>query len=278
MDERSSTLLTDAPWAIHVRPRKLWNTVARMQLQEEYEPGGTQLVKPVYWLKSEMDDVWKFHRGILPNSAPPTGAIAFLAEAVQDYTDFEESYGILKKGLRKRLLREMRKLNVSEVYSEPRVAARAAHHGVHQGVSIDLKTGFDLRRRKDRQRCWNAIKKEDPDLLVVCPPCGPFSQLQNLNYSMMPEERAMAILGEGLSHLEFAMKLFEWQVRRGRKALFEHPSTSKAWEEPVVEKMLRMPGVLRVRGDQCQYGLKLPGSQFPSKKPTGLHGEWEEDG
>ena len=262
------TLLKDAPWAIHVKPGKLWNTVARMQLQEEYEPEGTQLVKPVYWLKSEMDDVWSFHRGILPNLVPQTGAIAFLAEAEQTYADFEESNGVLKKGTRKRLLREMRKLNVSEVYSEPRVAKRAKEHGMQQGISVDLKTGYDLRTRRDRQRCWDAVKKEDPDLLVVCPPCGPFSQLQNLNYAQMPIGRAVAILGEGLEHLQFAMKLYEWQVRRGKKALFEHPATSKAWEEPAVERVLKLEGVRRVRGDQCQYGLRIQGAEHLSKKPT----------
>lgn len=29
----------------------------------------------------------------------------------------------------------------------------------------------------------------------------------------MKKEKAMLILGEGVSHLEFAMKMFEWQVR-----------------------------------------------------------------
>ncbi len=264
----AETLLNDAPWAFHVVPGKLWNTVARMQLQDEYEPEVNQMVKPIYWLKSEMDEVWSFHRGILPNSASRNEAIAFLAETPQSYAEFEESHGVLKKGVRKRLLREMRRLSVSEVYSEPRVAARAERSGMSQGVSVDLKTGFDLRKHRDRQKCWAAIKKEDPDLLVVCPPCGPFSQLQNLNYANMKFERALAILGEGLDHLEFAMKLYEWQVRRGKKALFEHPATSKAWEEPAVQKVLSLEGVQRVRGDQCQYGLKIPGAQFPSKKPT----------
>ena len=117
-------------------------------------------------------------------------------------------------------------------------------------------------------RCWKALQDEDPDLLILCPPCGPFSLLQNLNYTKMDLERGMVILGEGVSHLEFAMKIFEWQVRRGKVALFEHPSTSRAWSEESVERVLRIPGVWRVRADQCQQGLHIQGAEHPSRKPT----------
>ena len=30
------------------------------------------------------------------------------------------------------------------------------------------------------------------------------------------------MLGDGLEHLEFSMQVYEWQVRKGRKAVFEH--------------------------------------------------------
>ena len=52
----------------------------------------------------------------------------------------------------------------------------------------------------------------------------------------------MLVLGEGVSHLEFAMKMFEWQVRRGGVALFEHPAGSKAWQEECVQRAGRLAG------------------------------------
>lgn len=181
---------------------------------------------------------------------------------------FEEIWGTMKKGLRKRIQRNMRNLTVSEVYSEPRVAAKAQKMGLQQGSSFDLKTGYDFTKPADRNSCFRKIVQEDPELLVVCPPCGPFSCLQNLNYSKMEQSRAIALLGEGLEHLSFAMKLYEWQVRRGRWAIFEHPANSRGWKEPCVERVLALDGVERVRGDQCQYGLQVGPDGGPSKKPT----------
>ena len=76
------------------------------------------------------------------------------------------------------------------------------------------------------------------------------------------------MLGDGLEHLEFSMQVYEWQVRRGRKAAFEHPARSRAWNENCVQRVLSLPGVVRVRGDQCQFGLKVSETGEPSKKPT----------
>ena len=110
------------------------------------------------------------------------------------------------------------------------------------------------------------MRLESPDLLVLCPPCGPFSLLQNWNYARL--ERAMAILGEGVQLLHFAMEMFEWQVRRGKVAVFEHLATSRAWEEECVQRVLAIPGVWRVRADQCEYGLRTGPNEESSKKPT----------
>ena len=57
----------------------------------------------------------------------------------------------------------------------------------------------------------------------------------------MSFEKGMALLGEGVQHVEFAMRIYEWQVRRGKKAIFEHPTTSKAWEEESVQRVLQLP-------------------------------------
>ena len=90
-------------------------------------------------------------------------------------------------------------------------------------------------------------------------PCGPFLPLQNWNYSRMDSTKAVLMLSEGLEHLDFAMKVFEWQVRRGRWGLIEHPAILKAWQERCVRRVLELPGVQRVRGDQCMYGLQVGG-------------------
>ena len=63
-----------------------------------------------------------------------------------------------------------------------------------RGAPFDLKNGYDFNKDVDRCRAWRKLKKERPDLLIVCPPCGPFSQLQSWNYKRMEKGKAMVIL------------------------------------------------------------------------------------
>ena len=84
----------------------------------------------------------------------------------------------------------------------------------------------------------------------------------------MTQKKAMLILGEGVEHLEFAMKVFEWQVRRGRWLLFEHLLMSKAWSEAAVQRCMSFPGVGTVQADQCQFGLRSRPEEALNKKPT----------
>ena len=73
-----------------------------------------------------------------------------------------------------------------------------------------------------------------------------------------------------MEHLTFAMEMFQWQVMEGRWALFEHPSTSRAWQEECVHEVLRLPEVQRVIGDQCQFQLQVHPEEALNKKATGF--------
>ena len=263
---RDEELSVIAPWALKVSAGKEWNTAVKRQIEDEYKPKDQAMIQTKFWSKDQ-SGYWKFHNGILPTHAPSGGALVAMSAEEHDVEEDEEG-GQLKRGLRKRLQRAMREVVVSEVFSEPRVAPVAKELGLKQGSSIDLMNGFDLTQEKDRRRCWKRLSDEDPDLVVLCPPCGPFSALQNLNYPKMSFEKGMALLGEGVQHVEFAMRIYEWQVRRGKKAIFEHPATSKAWEEESVQRVLQLPEVVRIRGDQCEYGLRVGEDDQPAKKPT----------
>lgn len=263
MDE----VLRSAPWATKVGSHKAWNTTVLWHLRDADKPPEEKVIQQMFWSKEKTG--WKFHEGILPSHGTPEDVVVAIdADSIEVLAAQEEDQGVLKKGLRKRIQRSMRDLTVTEVYSEPRVAKTAERFGMKAGTSFDLKTGFDLSTRTGRKRCWKQILLEDADLILVCPPCGPFSNLQNFNYDKMPIERAMVMLGDGLEHLEFSMQVYEWQVRRGRKAVFEHPAGSRAWNENCVQRVLSLPDVVRVRGDQCQFGLKVSETGEPSKKPT----------
>ena len=67
-------------------------------------------------------------------------------------------------------------------------------------------------------------------LIVLSPPCGPFSVLQEWNLPRMSWEKAVCLIQTGVENLELAMLIAEWQARRGRYVLFEHPWLAKILE------------------------------------------------
>ena len=266
-DEEMEELLKSAPWVTKLENRRVWNTAVKVQLEDQHLPEDMRRVKFGYWAEEESGG-WKYHSGILPSELPKKGVVAFLGEGNDQEDYLDEVDRTLQKGCRKRLAKKMKEITVSEVFSRPRISKEAQRQGMTAGTSFDILTGYDLSKRGDRQACWRRLVEEDPELIVVCPPCGPFSQLQGLNYPKMRMEQAMMMLEEGLQHLEFAMQVFEWQIRRGKWALFEHPQGSAAWQEECVQRVLRMRGVQRVTGDQCMYGLRVREGEELSRKST----------
>lgn len=267
-DEEIEGIQGDAPWVTKIGPGKVWNNAIKMQLEEADLPEEQRRIHPRYWTRDE-EGAWKSHHGILPVEAPEDGAMVALWSGDhrdEDYLD--EVDRTLQKGCRKRIARKMRDVTVSEVYSRPRISEKAEEMGLRKGTAFDLWTGYDFRKKEDRQRCWRKLKEEQPELLVVCPPCGPFSNLQNLNYPKMDVKKAVCMVAEGLEHLQFSMQLFEWQVRRGGWALFEHPMTSAAWNEECVLRVMKLDHVRVVRGDQCMFDLRVREGEERSKKAT----------
>lgn len=182
----------------------------------------------------------------------------------EDYLD--EVTGSLTKGSRKRICKHMN--HVAEGYGGVLRAEGAPRTGGGPGAAFDLKNGFSFNKKWDKCKCFEELIKVDPDLLVLCPPCGPFSQLQDWNYKRISWTKAIAILGEGVEHVNFAMRLYEWQVRRGKLALIERPRGSRAWQEESVQRCTKLPGVSVVTRDQCQFGLRVRREEELNKKPT----------
>ena len=269
-DLKAEDLEEIAPWATKLSNAKDWNTAVLQQLQSEDLPEAMRTVHPCYWIKEA--SAWKYRSGTLPLHEIQGQEVCVAVTPDVDEVPLENIDCTLQKGCRKRIARGMSQVwsTVSEVYSVPRLSREAARQGLKEGTSFDIKTGFDFRKGSDRRRCWKVLQEEDPDLVLVCPPCGPFSAMQRLNFPKMKTEKAICIVAEGLEHLEFSMKIFEWQVRRGRWALFEHPRDAESWNEPCVHRVMSLPGVRRVVGDQCQFGLQVRPDEALSRKPTGF--------
>ena len=257
----------EAPWACMVESEAQWRMWQSMQIRDEEAYAYERRVSQQFWF-SIGERQWVSQEGILPNYVPGYKALGIFATEGEWLTDdgYEEASRSLSRSSRKAVQRSMRKMVVAEAYSMPRVTKLVQEMGHESAGAYDINNGFDFTTKADRRRCFEELVRMDPDVLLVSPPCGPFSIIQELNYPKMGQRRAVLMLAEGVSHLEFAMKLFQWQVMRGRLAIFEHPATSKGWDEPCVERSAQMHGVERVRADQCAYGLRVKDEL--NKKPT----------
>ena len=71
-------------------------------------------------------------------------------------------------------------------------------------------------------------------------------------------------------HLEFCCKLYLPQQSLGRDYLQEHPSAATSWKVECMAKMQQSLGAIRVRADQCQYGVTTvkKGVTYPAMKPA----------
>ncbi len=74
-------------------------------------------------------------------------------------------------------------------------------------------------------------------------------------------------------HLQFVVSLYHEQLEAGRFFLHEHPEFAASWQERIMQDLMHIPEVGRVRADQCQYGSEVRSGAKkgqPVKKPTGF--------
>ena len=145
--------------------------------------------------------------------------------------------------------------SVAEMYSQPRVSKLV------KGVAFDLRQNddegapWDFRLSKMRKKAREWTKELQPDLIIGCPPCGPYSNLQNLNRRHMTDEEWRRMEVEGDVHLEFCCELYREQHARGKWFVHEHPLTARSWKKACVQDLLDLDGVRLVRGDMCSHNM-----------------------
>ena len=179
-----------------------------------------------------------------------------------------EAYGVDPYG---------RKPVVAEVFSPPRVTHFGMQRGLIAGVALDLTTTdadgnpWDFNKEVMRQKAMELIDELQPELIIGCPPCGPYSILQGLNQERADPAVVQSKLGEARRHLEFCTQLYEQQMQRGKLFLHEHPNTARSWREPCIQRICEMPFVQRITGDMCRQGMVGQDEHGVAlvKKPTG---------
>eukprot|EP00435_Cladocopium_sp_Y103_P034992 s364_g9.t1 len=108
------------------------------------------------------------------------------------------------------------------------------------------------------------VREQKPDVLVITPPCGPWSLWQN---QQMDFEKLASLRDEHIPFWQLTRDLWEIQDSEGRWVVTEQPSTSEALE---LSYMTERPNLHRVVLDQCMFGLKDPVSGKGYRKTTAL--------
>ena len=214
------------------------------------------------------------------------------AEAEEDRIRDVEHLGVLRRELNSFSLSEHRDLrileretwdgvvrtmgimgvDVSELYSPPRVTAGASFHGLNPGTAFDIQNGYDFNNERDRVRAERIIDCEKPMLLIGSPMCTAFSRLQYMNWDKWDLNEITAWLEQAISHLEFCCYLYNKQADAGRYFLHEHPAGATSWSLPCVQEVLARQGVEKVIGHMCTFGMESADACGPGLvyKPTGF--------
>ena len=137
-------------------------------------------------------------------------------------------------------------VDVSEVYSEPRATLQASKHRMRPGSALDLATGWDFARASERKRSDKLLRKEDPSLVILSPPCTARSRIRSLTNAKRDPAAIAAEKEDTRRHLAFAVKIALWQYRRGKGFLLERPAGTGELEEEELRSLAVLPGVSAV--------------------------------
>ena len=190
-----------------------------------------------------------------------------------DLVDDPGTMGVFKhqdrKGLQSNMTevlstRKAEALSIMEIFSPRRFADLAEHFGMVSRGSFDLSEGWDFNIRDHRRQAEDAVRMVDPDLLTMCPPCGPLSRMQNLT-----PDRQRVDLDQHRREVDRAKMMVVWclrgaerQIQQGRDYLFESSQTSGAWQLPEMKQFIDKHNPYMVDVSACAVGMRDPESKL----------------
>ena len=190
-----------------------------------------------------------------------------------DMMDDPGTRGIFKHQDRKELqnnltevlnTRKAEALSIIEIFSPRRFADLAELFGMVSRGSFDLSEGWDFNLREHRLQAEETVRLVDPDLMTMCPPCGPLSRMQNLT----PDKQRVN-LEQHHQEVERAKRMVIWclrgaerQIHQGRDYLFESSQTSGAWQLPEMKQFLTKHNPYMIDVSACAVGMRDPESKL----------------
>ena len=136
--------------------------------------------------------------------------------------------------------------------------------GLKVGTRVDIRTGFDVMTSKGRRMVMGIIREQAPDVILMAPVCGPWSNMQNIQQD---QQRVWEKRKRYLFMVEFVASIARYQLKHGRYFIIENPQTSKIWYLNCMQQLFSDPSVTWGDFHFCAYGLKDPESGLRSIKP-----------
>ena len=128
---------------------------------------------------------------------------------------------------------------------------------------------WNLGTKENQLEVLQMIRRDKPQLLIACPPCTLFSNLQFIEGD--PEIRRPEEWAEAVKLVEFAVKVCELQRELGGGFVFEHPQSASSWRKiPALRRLWGADGVEEAVGHMCAFGMTAIDveGEGPVLKPT----------
>ena len=160
------------------------------------------------------------------------------------------------------------KIHVLEIFAgSARFSQCCALSGLKVGTPVDIRTGFDVMTSKGRRMVMEIIREQAPDVILVAPVCGPWSNMLNIQQD---QQKVGEKRGRYLPMVEFVASIARYQLKHRRYFIIENPQTSRIWYLKCMQQLFSDPSVTWGDFHFCAYGLKDPESGLRSLKPTSL--------
>ena len=118
---------------------------------------------------------------------------------------------------------------------------------------------------KGRHMVMEIIREQAPDVILMTPVCGPWSNMQNIQQD---QQKVGEKRRRYLPTVEFVASIARYQLKHRRYFIIENPQTSRIWYLKCMQQVFSDPSVTGGDFHFCAYGLKDPESGLRSLKPT----------
>eukprot|EP00913_Durusdinium_trenchii_P016808 g15798.t1 len=161
-------------------------------------------------------------------------------------------------------------LDFVELFSPARVAPLAQKLGLRVDLSqvYDIKGGWDVRKKSNRQLFRKRQHTQKPKMLMASPECRAFTQLRYINQDRTSPEAIRATLAEGLLMWDFSLEAIKEQICQDNYFALEHPEWAASWTLPQSQQLVQRPEVCLIAFDQCMFGLSVVPDGTLSRKGT----------